>query len=240
MPKQINGSGLNKYSDLTNLKFGKWTAIRMIGMGKRRMVLWSCRCSCGNFGVLDSSRLIKTIGGCPKCQTPKPQSKLLSLAEIKQRSKITKKGCWEWLGSRDDKGYPIYRIDKKSSKLTRYVVFITTGIKLGRFQFACHHCDNPPCVNPKHLFIGGPKENTEDAISKNRFPIGSKNINAKLHESQIKGILEYPFGNIRTARKFNTSTTVVFNIRHGKAWRHVSVPLLKQLEAKAAKESPCA
>ncbi len=51
-----------------------------------------------------------------------------------------------------------------------------------------HKCDNPPCVNPSHLFIGTQKDNVRDAISKNRPVIsygGERNPQAKLTEQQV-------------------------------------------------------
>lgn len=70
--------------------------------------------------------------------------------------------CWEWQGIKTTAGYGLMWYDGK----LRYAHRI--AINLENDLFACHKCDNPPCVNPNHLFAGTQKDNIQDMLSKGR------------------------------------------------------------------------
>lgn len=89
--------------------------------------------------------------------------------------------CWEWQGARV-KGYGTLRICRKDEgiriniKAHRVAYFLATGRDLG-LSLGCHHCDNPPCCNPSHLFRGTHKKNTHDAIQKGRMNVPHNAVN---------------------------------------------------------------
>jgi hypothetical protein len=80
-------------------------------------------------------------------------------------------GCWLWGGSVDKRGYGQIRVKKKGAGSLRYASHVSLEID-GRpvppGLFALHRCDNPPCVNPDHLFHGTALDNTHDSMSKGR------------------------------------------------------------------------
>ena len=65
--------------------------------------------------------------------------------------------CWIWNGGRTDKGYGNFR---------RSAAFGSRQIYAPGNLLVCHSCDNPPCVNPTHLFLGTYKINADDMVAK--------------------------------------------------------------------------
>lgn len=76
-------------------------------------------------------------------------------------------GCWEWAAAKNGKGYGrIYAWGKQQSAHRVSYALAYGPIPLG--LFVLHHCDNPGCVNPNHLFLGTQKDNIHDMLRKGR------------------------------------------------------------------------
>lgn len=86
---------------------------------------------------------------------------------------IIRKGedeCWDWNGAKRE-GYGVIAIFRRAQKASRISWIIHVG-DIPKGMFVCHHCDNPICNNPKHLFLGTPKDNVTDMINKGRAKFG--------------------------------------------------------------------
>jgi|SRR5687767_9763401 len=136
--------------------------------------------------------------------------------------------CWPWTGYTSNKYGSICRLSKmvRSHRVAYELAKgpIPEGIKV------LHTCDNPPCCNPNHLFLGTQKDNTLDCIAKNRFVVmhGSKNGNSKLKEKdvlQIRARFKKGQSCASIAKSFRVSASTIELIRNGRLWKRIQLPL---------------
>lgn len=92
--------------------------------------------------------------------------------------------CWPYIGSRSSAGYGNIRYKGKYYLAHREIARYFYGRKI-EGKYICHKCDNPPCCNPYHLFVGTPSENMQDCAKKKRVYSALK----ILTEAQILEIL---------------------------------------------------
>jgi hypothetical protein len=97
--------------------------------------------------------------------------------------------CWEWTASRNPKGYG-YKGWGERVQLSHRVSWMITFGEIPKDLFVLHHCDNPPCCNPSHLFLGTNQDNVDDKIRKGRGADirGENNPHCKLTDAQVSEI----------------------------------------------------
>lgn len=79
--------------------------------------------------------------------------------------------CWVWTGCRNHRGYGQFYF-RGRARVSHRVAWILNFGEIPEGMSICHHCDNPPCVNPDHLFLGTMADNMSDKMTKGRLAKG--------------------------------------------------------------------
>ncbi len=157
--------------------------------------------------------------------------------------------CLEWQGKRQ-RGYGAVKINGKTYKTHRFAWMLTYG-EIPTGLLVCHHCDNPPCCRPDHLFLGTFLDNNRDAIAKKRNAFGDRNGQrkhpdmtprgeqskcAKLTEEKVRDIFNEFLANHPTvvflSRKHGISQSQIRNIVKRRTWRHLFCDICGSLKLK--------
>ncbi len=95
--------------------------------------------------------------------------------------------CWLWEGPRFKRtGYGmVYLPGRKAPTGAHRVAHLIHYGSVPDDQMVCHRCDNPPCVNPAHFFLGDAAANAADAVGKGRYRRGESTRSAKLTEADV-------------------------------------------------------
>lgn len=135
-----------------------------------------------------------------------------------------KDDCWPWIAAINSGGYGQFRIDGKENGAHRVSWILANG-RIPAGGHICHHCDNPSCVNPRHLFLGSNKINHEDKVAKKRHRFGASHPAARLHEDAVRKIKVLALSE-RTlasiAQQFKVSHATVSDIAKGRTWSSIS------------------
>jgi hypothetical protein len=136
-------------------------------------------------------------------------------------------GCWLWNRARNQRGYGLKKFKEKITAAPRIVYELVNG-PFARHLVICHKCDNPPCINPGHLFAGTQKENCQDAVAKGRTAhnTGPNSGTAKLTRRnvlEIRSMWAAGYSVISLAKRYDVAVSTIWSIFKGKTWRHVQL-----------------
>lgn len=140
-------------------------------------------------------------------------------------ARVDKRGpgeCWEWQGWRHPAGHGQIGRGRRADGLayTHVVAWELTNGPVPDGSYVCHHCDNPPCCNPDHLFLGSPAANTHDMIAKLRHSYGEAHA-TKLcdHDVQeVRRLLASGRTQQSLADEFGVSRSMIGHIGQFKRW----------------------
>jgi hypothetical protein len=155
--------------------------------------------------------------------------------EVRFWSKVEKRGpdeCWPWTAGKNRGGYGLFGVNRKSTLAHRFAWEQLNG-PIPDGMFVCHHCDNPPCCNFSHLFLGSNQENVQDSANKGRWQethhfsgyIGEGHPQHVLTKEQVLEIRRhYETGMVTMtflAEKFGVHIPAISRIIHRLRWKHI-------------------
>lgn len=159
---------------------------------------------------------------------PKNSLRIITIDWLMQHKEISPKGCWIFTGCKTTAGYGIVSVGGRNGKLmyTHRLMWASIYGEIGEGLEILHKCDNPPCMNPDHLFKGTQTDNNLDKVNKGRAR-GNKNTGedsgyhkltwakvAMIRELRLQGLTKTAI-----AKKFDIHRTTVAHIENGKTWR---------------------
>lgn len=133
--------------------------------------------------------------------------------------------CWIWQAQLNNKGYGVFmyyskKLRRKSRQM--YAHRVSWTLTYGAIPDAMrvlHKCDNPPCCNPEHLFLGTQADNMNDMASKGRSGKGGQN--AKVTPDQVRAIRSDPRKHHIIAAEYGLKRMAILKIKHRQSWVEV-------------------
>lgn len=152
----------------------------------------------------------------------KSQVKPVTIERLFTNTVVTPGGCIERANLKSKKGYTtIFCAGKKEYAHRLSYALHHGGIAEG--MYVCHKCDNPKCINPEHLFLGTPRDNSQDALAKDRLARGERVAQSKLKPDDVLKIRGK--AGLQTqaslAAEYGVSIASISNIIKRKRWAHL-------------------
>ena len=132
----------------------------------------------------------------------------------------TSEGCWIWTGSKNQYGYGQFWYKLHRPQGAHRISYELVHGPIPDRICVLHRCDNPACVNPAHLFLGTPKDNTADCQTKGRHSPPPRA--PKLTEDDVRAIRVSSESQVALAAKYNVDPSTISNVLTRHSWLLVS------------------
>lgn len=195
--------------------------------------------------------MLNPSGGAANTSCKEGRVKIIpSLSPDQQRrfwSKVSvTDDCWEWNSTIATNGYGTFTLGRHGVYVAHRVAFALKHGAVSDHLFVCHTCDNRPCCNPSHLFLGTPRDNAIDMMQKDRqgvpairgrmcvppergtepWKVGSNNPSSKLTEPMVREIRRaYEGGGAShqmLAEQYNVGRNTILCVVRRLTWQHVA------------------
>jgi HNH endonuclease len=138
--------------------------------------------------------------------------------------------CWQWQSYRNKSGYGVisYGTERGKNILAHRASYLLQWGNLDEALCVMHTCDNPPCVNPRHLKLGTNQDNIDDMVRKGRnyYKPGPNIHRSKINidiARKIKLDLKNGISVKQITENRNISKHIVWDIKRNKTWKHISI-----------------
>lgn len=162
----------------------------------------------------------------PSKHRPRPTVEERFWAKVQKQASTS---CWEWTAARKPSGHGIFVGPQgKVVSASSFSLELHLGYRVPAGMECCHRCDNPPCVNPRHLYFGTRQSNVDDAWARGRMPVGSERSAAKIDETQVLEIRNRyadGAGARELAEEFGIAISTLRLTVLGRKWKHVGGPI---------------
>lgn len=137
--------------------------------------------------------------------------------------------CWPWLRYHKPRQCGNIRYNGESRQAPQIAWELTYNVPFPRHLDACHHCDNPPCCNPRHIYAGTTMQNVHDCIARGRFSRGEMMpmavLNDDLASQLLQAYADKRFKSVRElAEAFRVNQNTLTNLLIGRTWKHIERP----------------
>lgn len=146
--------------------------------------------------------------------------------------------CWPWKAGTDDNGYGIFGLQAGRNERAHRMAWILTYGPIQDELLVCHSCDNRPCANPRHLFLGTNEDNMRDMREKHRSAPGNRNASRLYPARRPRGeghacakiTAEIAIAirgeattatQVALAAKYGVSRALLYKILRRQLWAHV-------------------
>lgn len=125
-------------------------------------------------------------------------------------------GCWAWTADKVTGGYGRFaRGGRPKLVLAHRFSYELANGPIPDGLHVLHHCDNPPCVNPSHLWLGTDADNARDCDAKGRRPVA----NRKLTDEDVRTIRRSRRDALSLSLEYNVTRSTIYYVRNRRTWK---------------------